>query len=257
MDAAAQILGDAPAAGWLYLPVALLLGALHGLEPGHAKTLMAAFVIAARASVPQAALLGLSAMVAHTAVVWALALAALQFGEAAVPDAAAPWLTLAAGAIAIALALRMLARTKHAGAHRHAHRHHHRHLTDADADADAAAADGGAALGTSQIVLFGLTGGLLPCSAAVAVLLVCLQVEAFFLGVALVGAFSLGLAATLIATGVLAAWGVRRVAVGGFGRTAALRRLRPALPYLSGALVLVIGLAMAGHGLALLAASGQ
>ena len=28
---------------WLFVPSAILLGALHGLEPGHSKTMMAAF----------------------------------------------------------------------------------------------------------------------------------------------------------------------------------------------------------------------
>ncbi|MEX0577651.1 nickel/cobalt efflux protein RcnA, partial [Enterobacter cloacae subsp. cloacae] len=29
---------------WLFIPSAILLGALHGLEPGHSKTMMAAFI---------------------------------------------------------------------------------------------------------------------------------------------------------------------------------------------------------------------
>ena len=29
---------------WLFLPTAILLGALHGLEPGHSKTMIAAFI---------------------------------------------------------------------------------------------------------------------------------------------------------------------------------------------------------------------
>ena len=44
---------------WLFIPSALLLGALHGLEPGHSKTMMAAFIIAVRGTVGQAVLLGL------------------------------------------------------------------------------------------------------------------------------------------------------------------------------------------------------
>lgn len=31
---------------WFFIPSAILLGALHGLEPGHSKTMMAAFIIA-------------------------------------------------------------------------------------------------------------------------------------------------------------------------------------------------------------------
>ena len=47
-----------------------LLGALHGLEPGHSKTMMAAFIIAIRGTVRQAVLLGVSAAISHSAMVW-------------------------------------------------------------------------------------------------------------------------------------------------------------------------------------------
>src|SRR5207302_8010387 len=65
---------------WLFLPSAILLGALHGLEPGHSKTMMAAFIVAVRGTVLQAVLLGLAATLSHTAVVWAIALIGLHFG---------------------------------------------------------------------------------------------------------------------------------------------------------------------------------
>ena len=57
---------------WLFIPSAILLGALHGLEPGHSKTMMAAFIVAVRGTVTQAILLGLAATVSHTAIVWAI-----------------------------------------------------------------------------------------------------------------------------------------------------------------------------------------
>lgn len=51
---------------WFYLPVVVVLGALHALEPGHAKSLMAAYIVSIRGTPLQAALLGLSAaIVAH------------------------------------------------------------------------------------------------------------------------------------------------------------------------------------------------
>ena len=62
---------------WLYIPAAILLGALHGLEPGHSKTMMAAFIVAIRGTVWQAALLGVSATVSHTALIWILAFVAV------------------------------------------------------------------------------------------------------------------------------------------------------------------------------------
>ena len=66
---------------WLFVPSAILLGALHGLEPGHSKTMMAAFIVAIRGTLSQAVLLGLSATVSHTAVVWAVAMAARVAGS--------------------------------------------------------------------------------------------------------------------------------------------------------------------------------
>jgi nickel/cobalt exporter len=44
-DLTAIIQGNA-AHAWLYLPIAVVLGALHALEPGHAKSLMAAYIVA-------------------------------------------------------------------------------------------------------------------------------------------------------------------------------------------------------------------
>jgi ABC-type nickel/cobalt efflux system permease component RcnA len=46
---------------WLFLPSAVLLGMLHGLEPGHSKTMMVSLIIATRGTIAQAVLLGLSA----------------------------------------------------------------------------------------------------------------------------------------------------------------------------------------------------
>ncbi|HSY18275.1 MAG TPA: nickel/cobalt efflux protein RcnA, partial [Candidatus Acidoferrales bacterium] len=66
---------------WVFFPTAVLIGALHGLEPGHSKTMMAAFIVAVRGTVLQAALLGLSAAISHSLVIWAIAAMALGFGR--------------------------------------------------------------------------------------------------------------------------------------------------------------------------------
>ena len=58
---------------WLFIPAAILLGALHGLEPGPSKTMMAAFIVAIRGTVGQAVLIGLSAAISHSLVIWLLA----------------------------------------------------------------------------------------------------------------------------------------------------------------------------------------
>lgn len=54
---------------WLYFPTALALGALHALEPGHAKTLTAAYLIGIKGTKRDAFLLGLSVASTHSVVV--------------------------------------------------------------------------------------------------------------------------------------------------------------------------------------------
>src|ERR1035437_9326779 len=76
-----DLLQQGPAHAWLFIPSAILLGALHGLEPGHSKTMMAAFIIAIRGTVLQAILLGLAATVSNTAVVWGVALVGMRLGS--------------------------------------------------------------------------------------------------------------------------------------------------------------------------------
>jgi nickel/cobalt transporter (NicO) family protein len=61
----ASLLQSGAANLWLFIPAAIALGALHGLEPGHSKTMMAAFIIAIRGTVMQAVLLGLHGL-AHS-----------------------------------------------------------------------------------------------------------------------------------------------------------------------------------------------
>src|SRR6476660_6243312 len=109
---------------WLYLPTAVLLGALHGLEPGHSKTMMTAFIIAVRGTVAQAVLLGLSATVSHTSVVWVVALIGMHFGSRYDGAVAEPYFQMASAVLIIAIALWMLWRTWLQGAPLHRHAHH-------------------------------------------------------------------------------------------------------------------------------------
>ncbi len=103
---------------------------------------------------------------------------------------------------------------------------------------------------TGQIVLFGLTGGLIPCPAAITVLLLCLQLKEITLGAALVLCFSIGLAVTLVVVGAAAALSVRHVSKRWSGFGAVVRRA----PYFSSALIGGIGIYMAIHALTRIAA---
>jgi nickel/cobalt exporter len=97
---------------------------------------------------------------------------------------------------------------------------------------------------TGQIVLFGLTGGLIPCPAAITVLMLCLQLKQLPLGAVLVLCFSIGLAITLVTVGAVAALSVRHASsrFSWFG-TAAQRT-----PYLSSLLIILVGIYVAFQG---------
>jgi nickel/cobalt transporter (NicO) family protein len=235
---------------WLFIPTALLLGALHGLEPGHSKTMMAAFIIAIRGTVKQAIMLGLAATFSHTLIVWAIALLGLHYSDKFSAESSEPYLQITSGALIICIALWMILRTRreqraHAHHHDHAHDHHHHHdeATEyQDAHARAHAEDirkrfSSGHVTNAQIVLFGLTGGLIPCPAAITLLLLCLQLKQFSLGVGLVLCFSIGLAVTMVAAGTIAALSVRHagnhfLGFGTFARHA---------PYFSAALIIFLG----------------
>ena len=231
---------------WLYLPAAVVLGALHALEPGHAKSLMAAYIVSIRGTPKHAALLGLSAAVGHTIIVWILAVAALLLGQKLIAEQAEPWLTLLSGVLVVLLAVRMFWRLR-SGDHGHSHDHQghqHAHHPGGHTHDHGQPRRHKADVGTGDIIWFGFSGGLLPCPAAIAVLLVCVQLKQFALGVAMVAAFSLGLAVALVAIGVAASWASRKA----LRRWPWFDRAAQKLPYFSAAIVTVLGLVMTAFG---------
>ena len=134
MPSFAELLQQGAGNAWLFIPSAIVLGALHGLEPGHSKTMMAAFIIAIRGTVLQAVLLGMAATISHTAIVWTVAIGGMYVWQGVAPEAFEPWLQLLSGVIIMAMAAWMLWRTTSerrraamAGAHQGAHRNHDHH----------------------------------------------------------------------------------------------------------------------------------
>ncbi|MDR4843551.1 nickel/cobalt efflux protein RcnA [Klebsiella quasipneumoniae] len=266
---------------WLFIPSAILLGALHGLEPGHSKTMMAAFIVAVRGTLKQAVLLGLAATVSHTAVVWLIAMAGLWFGRGWNAQTSEPWFQLISGIVIVLIACWMLWRTwresrphahhhhpqhghdhdhdhDHDHHHHEHHDHHHSHSPGAplvaeewqDAHQRAHAQEinrrfDGRQVTTGQIVMFGLTGGLIPCPASITVLLICLQLKKFSLGATLVLGFSVGLALTLVASGAIAALSIKHVT----RRWPWLNDISRKAPWISGLLIIVVGIYMMLHGL--------
>jgi hypothetical protein len=111
MTSFSALLAQGTANAWLFIPSAILLGGLHGLEPGHSKTMMAAFIVAIRGTVAQAVLLGISATISHTAVVWVIALGGMYFGQKWDAETSEPYLQVASAVLIIGVALWMMWRT--------------------------------------------------------------------------------------------------------------------------------------------------
>lgn len=234
---------------WLLMPVAILLGALHGLEPGHSKTMVAAFIISVRGTVMQAVLLGLSATLSHTAVVWLIALTGLYLGQHIQVETHESYWQLASALLMALVAMWMLHRTwrgthGHHHCHAHAHLHHDQHsgkVEHLDAHAKAHADDikqrfANRQVTTWQTLLFGLTGGLIPCPAAISVLLICLHLNNLTLGATMVLGFSVGLAVTMVSVGTLASLSMKQLS----SRWPGLDAMAQRAPYLSAVLILLV-----------------
>jgi hypothetical protein len=78
---------------------AALLGALHALTPGHAKTLMAAYLVGSGGTTRNAVTLGAVVTFTHTASVIVIGLLALFAGQFLVPGVLVPALEVASGVL--------------------------------------------------------------------------------------------------------------------------------------------------------------
>jgi ABC-type nickel/cobalt efflux system permease component RcnA len=89
----------------------------------------------------------------------------------------------------------------------------------------------------------GIAGGIVPCPDAMIVLMIAIASRRIAAGLALIVAFSMGLAFTLIAIGVMMVLGVKFVVErAGAGRST---RIAHQLPILSGIFVVVLGMTIA------------
>lgn len=194
----------------LSLILAVGLGAVHALSPGHGKAVMAAYLVGNRRSARHALLLGGSITVTHTIGVFTLGLITVFFSTFVSPEALYPILTLVSALLILALGLALMARRGRimvqafgwSGGLRRAPRHvhsgergalhlsgHHEHELPPR-------------LGVRSIVAMGVAGGLLPCPSALLVLLAAIQLHRVVYGLVLIVAFSIGLAGVLTGIGV-------------------------------------------------------
>jgi ABC-type nickel/cobalt efflux system permease component RcnA len=202
---------------WFLITAAFIafgLGALHALEPGHGKTIVAAYLVGSRGTARHAFLLGAIVTASHTAGVFALGAITLYASRYIVPEQLYPWLGVFSGLTIAGLGGYMFLR-RWSGLdldHSHTTGQLHGHwFSSRKKDVPEPAAPG-KPVSLSQLFALGITGGIIPCPAALVVLLSAFALHRIGLGFFLIIAFSLGLAAVLISFGMLMVYGRRFMA---------------------------------------------
>jgi nickel/cobalt exporter len=239
------------------LGVALFWGAAHALSPGHGKTIVTAYLVGSRGTPRHAALLGLITTVTHTIGVFALGGVTLALSAFIVPDTLYPWINLFSGVLVVVVGTAVLT-GRWKGAHRHddghGHSHEHGHHHHAAAEAEKARhlqtiriGKGGAhqhhdhapPQNLRGLIAVGVSGGLLPCPSALVVLLAAISLHRVAFGMLLIVAFSVGLAMTITAIGLVAVFARRTLSR--FDMNSGLVRFIPAV---SALVIVVFGILM-------------
>jgi len=188
--------------------IAIGLGGLHALEPGHGKTIVAAYLVGSRGTARHAFLLGVIVTASHTVGVFALGAITLYASRYIVPEQLYPWLGALSGITIAALGCYMLLSRITGTATDHSHTpgavHAHWMFWKSQPETETESNPNPVqTVGLTQLLTLGITGGIIPCPAALIVLLSAFALHRIGLGFFLIVAFSVGLAAVLIGFGML------------------------------------------------------
>lgn len=219
---------------------ATVLGGLHALSPGHGKAVMAGYLVGTQGSKRHALILGLTITITHTAGVFALGLVTLYAATLVTPERLYPWLTLLSGVMILVIGATLTFTRMRSAFHGHGHEHEHGHSHGS----------GKTGLSRRNVVILGITGGLIPCPTALVVLLSALSLHRVAYGMLLIFAYSVGLAIVLSGIGIVLASGTALVSrvrpkfsLRGIGRAASL------IPVASAAVVVLAGIALTAQAL--------
>jgi nickel/cobalt transporter (NicO) family protein len=227
------------------------LGALHALEPGHGKTVVGAYLVGSKGTSWDAVLLGFVVTLTHTGIVILLGIMSTVAAAYFVPATVQQVLEVVSGFLIVIVGGWMIGvRVRQARGHRrhghdhgvddhdhdhggHGHAHDHSHET---------ALKPGERAGFGQLVALGVSGGIVPCPAALAVLLAAISIGGFARGVSLVIVFSLGMATTLVVIGLAMVHAARFA-----GRYVAESRWTKIVPIINATIITVIGIGLTAH----------
>ena len=237
----------------LGLLIAFVFGAFHAVGPGHGKTMVAAYLVGARGTTRHAVALGIIVTVTHTLGVFGLGFLTLFASKYVVPEKLYPILSAISGLAVFGVgAWLLVSRLRGAASNRghdQGHAHDHDHSPDQGHTHDA---DGGHSHGLGShhhhdipqgpitarsLLALGISGGIVPCPSALVVLLSAVALHRVAYGMALITAFSIGLASVLIVIGLMVV-STRHL----FERFPAGEGLLRRLPVASAAAITLIGI---------------
>ncbi|MBN1200846.1 MAG: PD40 domain-containing protein [Anaerolineae bacterium] len=242
------------------LAIALLLGALHALTPGHGKALVGAYLVGSRGTMRHAAALGAIVTLTHTGSVLGLGMLTLVASRFIMPNTVFPVLEVISGLLVVIMGLSLLPQRWRGFKAVHDARQRPlmppppresgastRRLIQINQPIRVNIYDDVLPAGTLSVqrvqwrslVALGISGGLVPCPDAIAILLVAVAINRIALGLSLIVAFSLGLALVLTAIGIAMVHS-RRL----FERFDSINRLVPVLPLVSAMIVIGLGLTL-------------
>ena len=226
------------------LLIAMLLGGLHALSPGHGKTVVGAYLVGSRGTARHALFLGLTVTITHTVGVFALGVVTLVASNYVVPERLFPMLSLLSGAIVVTIGAGLLIRRARAAFDRHSHDHAHDdpripHSHGGRFHSHLPPGVDGSPVTWRSLLALGISGGILPCPSALVVLLAAISLHRVGYGLLLVIAFSAGLAGVLTTVGLAFVYAGRLLK-----RTDRFGGLARVVPILSALVITCAGIAI-------------
>jgi ABC-type nickel/cobalt efflux system permease component RcnA len=206
-----------PMVALIGLLAAFGLGALHAMSPGHGKTVVGAYLVGSRGTPKHAAFLGLTVTITHTLGVFALGLITLFASSYLLPERMLPFLSFVSGLLVFFIGISLFKDRfiKLVGwgnaSHHHEYDHVHEDLGSTHSHDGLTHTHGGSThshvppgdLSWRSLLALGISGGLLPCPSALVLMLSAISLGRIGYGLVLTVAFSLGLAFTLTAIGLI------------------------------------------------------
>ena len=172
-----------PATVFVGTLLALLLGALHSIAPGHGKSIMAVLALAERGRRREIYRLGLTMGATHTVGVFVLG-ALLILGSSFVPSSIIPMLGIISGSSIVVIGLFYIVKfIGHQKLHRVSEPHHHENVS------------------SGRIAFLGVIGGMVPTPTALTVMVGTAALGTAWYGVLLVVSYGVGMTLVLIFTG--------------------------------------------------------